>query len=532
METTLSKLQKICEKQEKQIIRLQESLEHQKEEKRNAQKQLKYYKDNLEKIVEKAVNKAVLDVTKKYEKIIEEKDKRIFELEKRLNINSETSSLPSSKDPIYKPKKEIFNSREKSDKPIGRENGHKKVKLKKFEDDEITDIIEVKKDECPKCHSKDLIAIQRKQRDEIEIEIHVHFNRYNFYNYKCNNCGTIVKSEIPNHLHAENQYGSNVKTMITTLYNYGFVSYNRIRKIISGLSDGLVDPSEGYMVKIQRKAGKNLENFVFDLKEKIKKAKLVQWDDTVIRIGEKEKACLRVYTDKQLVLYKAHVAKDTKGMDEDGILQELTKDTTVVHDHLLHNYCNDYSYENAECNAHITRKLKGITVNTSHKWSAEMKQLLEDTLKKRKEKINKKVYCFTNDELDEILNKYDQIVEKGFTEYKDFKHKYEYENEENLLEFLRDYKSNITFWMKDFSIPYSNNLSETLLRMSKTKMKISYQFKSLALAEAFANIHSYTETCDKFGVNKVKALNRLFDDNPYTVDELLELKNNQEKTKS
>lgn len=60
-------------------------------------------------------------------------------------------------------------------------------------------------------------------------------------------------------------------------------------------------------------------------------------------------------------------------MDEDGILQNLPNDCTVMHDHLLHNYCDEYKYQNIECNAHITRKLEGITQNTNHSWSDEMK---------------------------------------------------------------------------------------------------------------------------------------------------------------
>ena len=283
------------------------------------------------------------------------------------------------------------------------------------------------------------------------------------------------------------------------------------------------------MVKLQTKTGLSLESFVFDVREVLKKSKLLHWDDTVVGIGEKDKACFRAYSDRKFVLFKAHFAKNVDGMDEDGILQNLTKDTIVVHDHLLHNYCDDYKYQNAECNAHITRKLKGISVNTKHSWSDEMEKLLKNTLKVRKEYIDKKITSFSDKELKEILDKYNEILSKGFIEYKELIHKYEYTNEENLLEFLRDYKDNVTFWIKDFSVPYSNNFVESLLRMIKNKMKISLNFKSLEQARYFANIRSYTETCGNFGLNKPLALKRLFEGNPYTVTELLALKNSQDE---
>ncbi len=135
--------------------------------------------------------------------------------------------------------------------------------------------------------------------------------------------------------------------------------------------------------------------------------------------------------------------------------------------------------------------------------------------------------AFNEEELNQIWSAYDDIVQAGFIEYEEFKHQYEYENEENLLEFLREFKENILLWVKDYNIPYSNNLCETLLRFTKAKMKISYRFQSLAHAEYFANIHSYTESCGRFGKNKFEALERLCKVTPYTVVELLAEKNNK-----
>ena len=129
-ETTLGRLQKQVEQLSKQVVRLQDNLEHQKQEKKKIKKQFDEYKKNVESIIEKAVNQAVAKVTEHYEKIIKEKDQRIFELENRLNINSSNSSLPSSKTPIYQSK--ICNSRKPTDKSKGGQSGHKKHKLEKF----------------------------------------------------------------------------------------------------------------------------------------------------------------------------------------------------------------------------------------------------------------------------------------------------------------------------------------------------------------------------------------------------------------
>ncbi len=530
MTNSLGKLQTIAIKQEKKIIELQDKLAESNREKNILKRKLQNLQDNFDKIIEQKVNKAVNDavakVTEKFEKIIKEKDQRIFELENRLNINSSNSSLPSSQTPIHQSK--ICNSRKATTLKPGGQEGHSKSKLERFQDDEITDYIDHTEDKCKRCGSNNIKQIGVKTRDEYDIKVTVKKIRHSFYEYECLDCHTKFTSEIPLELHAENQYGTGVKTLALTLINYGFVSYNRARKIICGLTNGEINPCEGYLTKLQKKASDKLQNFLFDVKEKIIKSKKVYWDDTCIKIGEKDKACLRVYTNENYVLYKAHMAKNTEGMDEDGVLQNLSEDCTVMHDHLLHNYCDDYKYKNIECNAHITRKLEGITQNAEHKWSDDMKSLLESTLNKRNELLeknnilpdNEKVYSFDENFINDFNNQYDQIIEEGFREYIEFKHKYEFEKEENLLEFMRDFKGPITNWIKDFSLPYSNNLSESLLRMMKTKMKVSYEFKSLNYAEYFANIMSYTETCGRLGINKYVAIKRLFDGNPYTVSEL------------
>lgn len=537
MTSSLGKLQDTVIKQEQKIIHLQDKLAEiiqdrdlYKSKLNRLQIKYDYSENNINKIVEEkiaqSVEKSVTLVTEKFEKIIKEKDQRIFELENRLNINSDNSSLPSSKTPIYQSK--ICNSRKPTNRKIGGQLGHKKSTLEKFKDEEVTEYVEHKESKCKECNSTNIKELGIKTRDEYDIKINIIKRRHNFYEYQCLDCGATFASEIPLELHSENQYGSGIKALALTLNNYGFVSYNRTRKILCGLTNGEIDPSEGYLVKLQKKVSDKLSNFVFDVKEKILKSKLVYWDDTCIKIGEKDKACLRVYTNEQYVLYKAHMAKNAAGMDEDGILQNLPSDCTVMHDHLLHNYCDDYKYKNIECNAHITRKLEGITQNANHKWSNDMKELLESTLEKRNKLLeqnkdlpdNEKVYSFDEVTIDNFYVKYDQIIENGFKEYIEFKHQYEFEKEENLLEFMRDFKEPITNWIKDFNLPYSNNLCESLLRMLKSKMKISYQFKDLKYASYFANIMSYTETCGRIGINRYEAIKRLFEVNPYTIEEL------------
>ena len=70
---------------------------------------------------------------------------------------------------------------------------------------------------------------------------------------------------------------------------------------------------------------------------------------------------IRFYGDDEWALFIAHSSKDIDTIKEDGILTMLGKDCVVMHDHLLLNYNKElFSFENAECNAHTLRYLKGV----------------------------------------------------------------------------------------------------------------------------------------------------------------------------
>ena len=51
-------------------------------------------------------------------------------------------------------------------------------------------------------------------------------------------------------------------------------------------------------------------------------------------------------------------------------------------------------------------------------------------------------------------------------------------------------------------------------------MKVSEQFANIQNAEYFARIKSYVETCKSHNVNTHTAIQRLLEDNPYSIDEL------------
>jgi len=525
-----------------------EKLELKNQKINNENKMLKLRLDILEsenQRKDKIISKHNYEIDEK-DKIIEAQNKKIIELVNqlnltkyerdiylsKLNIDGTNSGIPTSQTPINK-KKVIPNSRKNTGGKIGGKENHKKNKLEKFKDEEINENENITLDECPHCHSKDLVELDSEiTKDEFDYQIKIIKKRIHFKEYKCSDCNSIVRKNIPVNLKEDNQYGNNVQATALTLTNIGNVPMNKVRKIICGLTMNEIDLSEGYIAKLQKRAASKLEKFIIDLKFYITHLSLVYWDETVIMIN-KSRGCMRFYGNEDVALYCAHSQKNKAGLDKDNILSKLSNTAVVEHDHNILNYHNDYSFINAECCQHLNRDLEKVKINIPNRtWCIKMKELFNEYDHKRKELIDKNVDHFSEEEFDEFVSRINEYLLLGVEEYLNDSEVYYADKEAALLIRLMEYRDNYIYWTLDFNLPFTNNLSERALRGIKSKMKVSGQFQNVNNAEYYGIIRSYIETCYRNNVNGHEALTRLMNDNPYTLDEILEIgKQNAEKSK-
>src|SRR3989339_1767380 len=80
----------------------------------------------------------------------------------------------------------------------------------------------------------------------------------------------------------------------------------------------------------------------------------------------------------------------------------------------------------------------------------------------------------------------------------------------NLLERLIEYENDVLRFVDNKNVPFTNNLGENDIRMTKVQQKISGCFRSLDGAKIFCRIRSYLSTCRKQGVSSSQALKMLF----------------------
>ena len=475
--------------------------------------------ENQNKTLRLSEKKAKDELSQKEEEI-KQKDYEIARLKALLNMDGTNHGIPTSMTPINK-KKVIPNTREKSDKPKGGQVGHKKHKLEKFKEDEITEIHEHKVEQCPCCNSHAIKETgEVKEKDELDYKIVVEKRCHKFIEYKCEECGETFHEEIPNNLKEENQYGPEVQALELTLMNQANVTINKAKKITYGMTKGEIDLSEGYIAKLQKRASDKLCDFMKEMKAEIIKQPILHWDDTVIMI-DTNRSCLRFYGTEKLAMYTAHSKKDKNGLDEDGILNVLDRETIVEHDHNKINYNDDYCFKNAECNVHLIRDLKKVIDNLNHTWAKQLIELITKMNNKRKWLIKKGKEEFEQEELNKFEDKFEKIMIEANKQNEEEQQKYYVDKEAALILRILDYKNEFFLWIYNFEVPFENNLSERGLRGVKSKQKVSGQFWSVESASWYATIKTYIETCNRNNVNIYNALVMLSLGRPYTLKEIL-----------
>ena len=197
-------------------------------------------------------------------------------------------------------------------------------------------------------------------------------------------------------------------------------------------------------------------------------------------------------------------------MNSIGILPKFRG--ILCHDHLKSYYT--YNCTHALCNAHHLRELEGVWEEDKQQWANEMKTLLEETNRA----VNDSGGLLGAGESEKYRQRYRAIVKNAEAECpppdetnrKGKRGRVKRTKARNLLERLIDYEDDVLRFMDNKDVPFTNNLAENDIRMTKVQQKISGCFRSMDGAKIFCRIRSYLSTCRKQGVNLSQALKMLF----------------------
>jgi transposase len=182
-----------------------------------------------------------------------------------------------------------------------------------------------------------------------------------------------------------------------------------------------------------------------------------------------------------------------------------------------------YPSSHAICNAHLMRELQGISENYRHRWSEALRHLLIEIKKAVDVAKQEDTVVLAPERLVDFEERYRKILDEGEEETKASgvpetqgkRGRKKQPRAKNLLDRCRTYQQEILRFMKDFTIPFTNNQAERDLRMMKVKQKISGTFRSEEGAMNFCRVRGFISTVKKHGRPVLPDLRGVFEGTPF-----------------
>jgi transposase len=417
-------------------------------------------------------------------------------LANRLNLDSTNSSKPPSSDPNRKKR-----ASRKSGKKPGAQKGHVGATLKKVDDPDHIEPIEIDRRTLPAGNYQNA-GYECRQVFDIDISRVVTEYRAEVLQDEFGNCFVAA---FPEGVTQAVQYGPGLKAHAVYMSQFQLIPYNRI---VDYFADQIQIPvSEGSIYNFNCEAFGLLVPFERQAKDALVGADLAHADETGINIGGK-RHWLHCVSNEYWSLYFPHEKRGADAFNAMGVLPRFTG--ILCHDHWKPYYTLNCTH--ALCNAHHLRELAWAAEQDDQLWAKNMSDLLE--------KINAEVInaggCLSSDRALSYRLEYRSILEQGQIECpeparpKGKRGRVKKTKSRNLLERLRDYESDVLRFMEHQIVPFTNNLGERDIRMTKVQQKISGCFRSMQGAYIFCRIRGFLSTCRKQGVRVSQALNDLF----------------------
>jgi len=431
-------------------------------------------------------------------------------IQKLMSIMGKNSSN-SSKPPSTNGFKKIPNNREKSDRPLGAPKGHPGHRLKL--PGNLDKLVE-------SGHAERRIIDHTGGSDEyvsrwtLDIEVKTVVTEHRF-----------LKNEIlPKGMENEVTYGDNLKSIVILLSTEGIIADERLSKFINELTHGALSPADATIERFLGKFANNLDGNgeLEAIEDDLLNDKVMNVDDTLLDSTEKPEygepdedpvfitsknttfsIYLRTYSNENSTLYTVNPRKDQEGVDRDGILPRYK--WTLCHDHESKFY--NYGTAHGTCGGHLTRDLKGLQELQKIVWAGRMRAFMLEMNKHKNADLKKNRTACEEKLLHEFENRYDVLVSEGWEAHSALMEKELGENElKNMLNRLHNFKDCYLLFMRDYDVPFTNNLAERDLRASKTRQKVSGCFRSWKGAKNYAKNMSFISTAKKRGINLLDAI--------------------------
>ena len=438
---------------------------------------------------------------------------RIKQLEGRLALNSGISSIPPSSDGLGKPAPKSL--RLSGKKPNGGQQGHTGNTLRQSARVDET-IVHQADTHCSVCHLELHEHTIAETRQVFELpKLAMRTVAHQQMRSICT-CGAVHLGVWPVDVNAPAQYGASVKAMAVHLNQYHLVPLARTAALMQDLYGANL--SQASIQSFAQDAAFALRPTVQAIAQAVQGCAVVHADETGIRITGKLH-WLHCAVTRHLTWLAPHAKRGTQAFEALGLLQGVKG--VLVHDGLISYKGLDCTH--SLCNAHHIRELVYIHEQENEKiwdsWAQEMIELLLQALKEvdlAGGPLTQARQAWFEVQWSRLLERgeaYNPLNQRAGTSQDaglGTRGRLRQSKAANLLKRLRDYRQDVWRFMREDGVPFTNNLAEQALRMSKVKQKISGCFRTEHGADTFFTIRSYLATMHKQKGNLFECLISVF----------------------
>lgn len=416
----------------------------------------------------------------------------------RLNLNSTNSSKPPSTDPNRRKTKKQSNGK----KPGGQQ-GRIGTTLQKIATPDKVKVIKIDQTTLPPGKYRE---VECESRQVFDIDISRVVTEYQAQ-VLINENGKRFVASFPHGVTKAVQYGTSLKAHAVYMSQFQLIPYDRVKDYFA---DQLGVPvSVGSIFNFNKEAFGLLAGFDELVKNKLANSVLVHSDETGINVAGK-RCWLHSASNLSWTYFAPHEKRGAEAMNAIGILPGFKG--ILCHDHWKPYYKYDCSH--ALCNAHHIRELTRAWEQDDQQWAQNLQKLLE----RINRDVNEAGGILSRKEAERYRKEYRTILQEAEkespppdeTQRKGKRGRLKRTKSRNLLERLRDYEDDVLRFMENDIVPFTNNLGENDIRMTKVQQKISGCFRSGEGAELFCRIRSFISSCRKQDINSTIALNGLF----------------------
>lgn len=424
-------------------------------------------------------------------------------LRDQLAKNSRNSGKPPASDGYVKPSPKSL--RPKGQRPSGGQPGHKGHTLRMVSQPDA--VVSLPVDSCPHCQTAltDVPTESVERRQVFDLPpARLEVTEYRADVKCCPGCGQQTKGTFPDGVTQPTQYGSRVRALSAYLNAYQLLPLERITELFRDLFGH--EPSESLILSANEAVAQQVSPTVEAIRTQLTGSEVAHFDETGLRV-EGKLHWLHTVGTPWLTYYAVHPMRGEEAMRHIGILPAFGG--RAVHDGWASYFRFDHC-AHAWCNAHPLRELRFIEEQYRQRWARVLSRLLR-RIKREVDASPPDRTCLSPERCAAFERRYETCLQSGYAanpppEPSGKRGRPKQSAARNLLDRLRTHKDAVLAFMRDFRVPFDNNVAERDVRMMKVKQKVSGAFRTRTGATTFCAIRGYISTVRKHGGIVLQAL--------------------------